>query len=387
MTVLTGADRLVADPTLVAGRRWGLVTNYTGVTADLRLTSSALVAAGAPLRAIFGPEHGIRGTAQAGFSEDDAEDSETGLPVYDTYLRTGAALDEVLERAEIDVLLVDLQDIGVRFYTYVWTMVDCLRSAGRIGLPVVVLDRPDPLRGVGVEGPVLDPAFASFVGRSPIPQRHGLTMGELAGVVNAADAAESGSPPADLSVVEMTGWDRTMWWSDTGLPWVLPSPNIPTPESALVYAGTGLVEGTNLSEGRGTTRPFELVGAPWVDRRFAPALNRLGLPGVVFRETWFSPTFHKYAGEVVAGVQVHVTDREAFETVRTAVCLIDVAARLYPEDFAWRLPEGAEMLSEPTPFIDLLWGSDALRRTVDAGGDPVGLLPPLARVPAGGTRY
>jgi uncharacterized protein YbbC (DUF1343 family) len=188
-----------------------------------------------------------------------------------------------------------------------------------------------------------------------------------------------------------------MWWSDTGLHWVPPSPNIPTPESALIYAGTGLVEGTNLSEGRGTTRPFELIGAPWVDSRFAPALNRLGLPGVLFRETWFCPTFDKYAGEVVTGVQVHVTDREAFESVRTVVCLLDIASRLYPGQFAWRLPDqgddllagpgGGEVLGEPTPFIDRLWGSDTLRRAVDAGADPVRLLPPRGQSPAGTLLY
>ena len=397
MTVLTGADRVVADPSLVQGRRWGLATNCTGVTAGLRRTSVALTTAGAPLRAILGPEHGTRGTVQAGSSEANEVDSETGLPVYDTYLRTGVALDDMLERAGIDVLLVDLQDIGVRFYTYAWTMVDCVRSAGRIGLPVVVLDRPNPLRGMDVEGAVLDPAFASFVGRSPIAQRHGLTIGELALVVKDADAVVSGRPGADLSVVEMTGWDRTMWWADTGLHWVPPSPNIPTPETALIYAGTGLVEGTNLSEGRGTTRPFELIGAPWVDRRFALALNRLGLPGVLFRETWFCPTFDKYAGQVVAGVQVHVTDRAAFEAVRTAVCLVDVAARLYPGQFAWRLSDqgddapagngGSGALGKSTPFIDRLWGSDTLRRAVDAGDDPLGLVPPLSRVPSGTLLY
>lgn len=401
-TVRTGADRLVADPTLVAGTRWGLVTNDTAVTADLRLTSTALQAAGAPLVALFGPEHGLRGAAQAGASEDVGLDEATGLPVYDTYLAEDAALDTMLVESGIDTLLVDLPDIGVRFYTYVWTLVDCLRSAARVGVDVVVLDRPNPLGGLAVEGPDLDPAFASFVGRVPVPQRHGLTAGELALAVRADDAS-AGLPTGPVRVVELEGWTRDMLWAATGLPWVMPSPNMPTPETALVYAGTGIVEGTTLSEGRGTTRPFEILGAPWVDGRLAPALAELGLPGVLFRATTFTPTFHAFAGETVRGVQLHVSDPVAFEPVRTGVLLVETVARLYPDDFGWRLPEPVEP-SEPSgggpdglagtgpsgtpevlpgrrPFVDLLWGSDALRTAVDAGVPATSLLAPRTHRP------
>lgn len=400
--VRTGADRLVADPTLVGGSRWGLVTNDTAVTADLRLTSTALQDAGAPLVALFGPEHGLRGAAQAGASDDVGRDDATGLPVYDTYLADDAALDAMLVRSGVDTLLVDLPDIGVRFYTYVWTMVDCLRSAARVGVDVVVLDRPNPLGGLAVEGPDLDPAFASFVGRVPVPQRHGLTAGELALSVRADDAA-AGLPTGPVRVVELGGWTRDMLWAATGLPWVMPSPNMPTPETALVYAGTGIVEGTTLSEGRGTTRPFEIVGAPWVDARLAPALAALDLPGVRFRATTFTPTFHAFAGEAVRGVQLHVTDAPAFEPVRTGVLLVETVARLYPEDFGWRLPgpveqpepsggrpgtlpgtgspAAPEVLPGRRPFVDLLWGSDTLRTTVDAGVSASTLLAPRSHRP------
>lgn len=368
MTVMTGADHLVANPALIHHEKWGIVTNYTGVTSDLTLTATALKGAGAPLKAIFGPEHGIRGTAQAGFAEDNEADPETGLPVFDTYLKEGAELEALIARADVDVLIFDMQDLGVRFYTYVWTFVDCMRAAAKLGIDVVVLDRPNPLGGLKVEGPALDPAFSSFVGRVDVPTRHGLTVGELLLMVASQDA-EGGGPTAAISVIEMTGWDRSMLWQDTGLPWVMPSPNMPTPETALAYVGTGLFEGTLMSEGRGTTRPFELIGAPWIDSRYAAALRHLQLPGVLFRESSFNPTFHKFAGEVVEGVQLHVVNAQIFEPVRTAVTMIDVAKDLYPHNFSWRLPErSGESLSQTIPFIDLLWGSTSLRETVDAGG-------------------
>lgn len=369
MAVITGADRIVENPTLLEHKRWGIVTNYTGVTSSLELTATALHKAGAPLVAIFGPEHGTRGTAQAGFSEESEADPETGLPVYDTYLKEGAELDAIIAAADVDVLVFDMQDLGVRFYTYVWTFVDCMRSAARLGIDVVVLDRPNPLGGVKVEGPALDESgFSSFVGRVDVATRHGLTVGELLGMVARRDTA-AGLPEANLRVIEMIGWDRKMLWADTGLPWVMPSPNMPTPDSALAYVGTGLFEGTLMSEGRGTTRPFELIGAPWVDSRYVETLNALELPGVRFRESWFNPTFHKFAGEVVAGVQLHILDTNSFAPVATAVAMIDAAKELYPDHFAWRLPErSAESLSDTIPFIDLLWGSDSLRTTIDAGG-------------------
>ena len=348
MAVRTGAERLAADPGLVADGRLGLITNFTGVLPDLRPTAVALLEAGLPLTALFGPEHGLRGTAQAGASEAEGVDPDTGVPVFDTYRRHGRELDDLF--TGVDVLLFDIQDIGTRFYTYIWTMYDCLKAAERLGKPFVVLDRPNPLGGRQVEGPLLQPGFESFVGRAPIPLRHGLTVGELARQLGEA------------TVVTMEGWARDAW--GTGLPWVPPSPNMPTLDTALVYPGTGLFEGTNLSEGRGTTRPFETIGAPYVDARLVPALNDLDLPGVVFRRTWFEPVFHKYAGQAVPGVQVHVVDRASYEPVRTALVMLRVLNELYPDDLAL------------LPSLDKLWGSDSLRKALESGEDPLDLLPP-----------
>ncbi|NUR85351.1 MAG: DUF1343 domain-containing protein [Nonomuraea sp.] len=351
-SVRTGAERLTADPGLAGGGRLGLITNPTGVLPDLTPTVDALLAAKAPLVALFGPEHGVRGTAQAAGSEPDTVDPRTGLKVYDTY-QTDA--DKVLAESGVDTLLFDIADVGARFYTYVWTMYDLMQAAARQNVRFVVLDRPNPLGGEVAEGPLLDTAFASFVGRFPLPVRHGKTVGELALEFDLG-----------AEVIPMEGWRRHMRYSDTGLPWVMPSVNMPTEDTALVYPGTGLFEGTNFSEGRGTTRPFELVGAPYVDERFAPALNALGLAGVRFRETWFTPTFHKHAGVAVRGVQVHVTDKSVFRPVLTGLSMLHVARTLYPDDLAWWGPE---------LFLDHLWGSDSLTRCLDAGQDPRELCP------------
>lgn len=359
MTTTLGVDHLVRDPGAVGGTRWGLITNCTGVTSGLELSALALQRAGAPLAALLSPEHGLRGTVQAGHSEAGRVDPLTGLPMLDTYRLEGESLDRAVEALGIDSLVFDIQDVGVRFYTYVWTMVDCLRSAGRLGMPFTVLDRPNPLSGAVVEGPGLDRGFESFVGRVDVPLRHGMTVGELARLVALRDQRE-GLPTPTPQVVTMTGWSREMYWGDTGLQWVMPSPNLPTPTSALVYAGNGLFEGTVVSEGRGTTRPFELVGAPWLDESFARALDGLDLPGVHFRPAWYQPTFGKFEGQVVGGVQVHVTDRGSYRPVATAVTMMGVARDLRPEDFAWRPPVGKRE-GDALPFIDLLWGSDSLR--------------------------
>ena len=254
-------------------------------------------------------------------------DRRTGLPIYDTHKAAGQALDELVARSGVDTLVFDIADVGARFYTYVWTMYDLLASAARLGLRFVVLDRPNPLGGTITEGPPLDPAFASFVGRFPLPLRHGRTAGELATLFGF---------DVDLRVIRMEGWRRELTFAATGLPWVMPSVNMPTPDTALVYPGTGLFEGTNFSEGRGTTRPFELVGAPYADDRFAPALTALGLPGVRFRQTWFTPTFHKHAGTPVSGVQLHVHDASAFRPVLTGLSMLHVARTLYADDLVWR---------------------------------------------------
>ncbi|KOG62786.1 MULTISPECIES: exo-beta-N-acetylmuramidase NamZ domain-containing protein [Streptomyces] len=381
VAVTTGIARLHASPGLAGPGRLGLVTNHTGVLPDLRPAAPALLAAGAPLVALFGPEHGLHGTGQAGEGETARRDPTTGLPVHDTYRCDGDRLDTLLGDSGVDALVFDLQDIGARFYTYVWTMFDLMVSAARTGVRFVVADRPNPLGGLVSEGPLLDPAWASFVGRAPIPVRHGLTCGELARHLNASAVPQVAGRPAELTVIEVVGWQRAMDAAATGLPWIAPSPNVPTPATAAVYPGTCLFEGTNLSEGRGTTQPFEIVGAPYIDARFAPALAELALPGVHFRDLRFVPTFHKHAGRPLRGVQLHVTDRVAFAPVRTAVAMLATLRRLYPDDFAWHTADaGADGTGETgrRPFIDLLWGSDRLRRTVDAGDDPLPLCAPPA---------
>ncbi|MEU7426183.1 DUF1343 domain-containing protein [Streptomyces sp. NPDC040750] len=376
--VTTGIARLRASPALAGPGRLGLVTNHTGVLPDLRPAAPELLEAGARLVALFGPEHGLYGSGQAGESEAVDADPATGLPVHDTYRCDGERLDEVLLLSGVDALVYDLQDIGARFYTYVWTMFDLMVSAARTGVRFVVADRPNPLGGLVSEGPLLDPGWASFVGRAAIPVRHGLTCGELARHLNTSAVARAAGRAVDLTVVEAVGWERGMDAEATGLPWVAPSPNMPTPATAHCYPGTCLFEGTNLSEGRGTTQPFEIVGAPYLDARFAPALAELGLPGVRFRELRYVPAFHEHAGRLLRGVQLHVTDRAAFAPVRTAVAMLATLRRLYPKDFAWRTAKAGAEGTGHRHFIDLLWGSDRLRLALDAGDDPL----PLCEEPA-----
>ena len=356
--VLSGLDvlRREGHPWL-RGRRVGLITNPTGVTHDLQ--SGIDILSRHPdcrLVALFGPEHGLRGDVQAGVPLEVTTDPHIGLPVYSLYGATQRPTPEMLQG--VDLLIVDLQDGGVRFYTYLWTMAYAMQAAADHGIPILVLDRPTPLGGEILEGPILNPAFASFVGLYPIPIRPGMTMGELARLFN----GEYGIG-AELDVVCCQGWQRGLWFDQTGLPWVMPSPNLPTLDSLTVYPGTCLIEGTNVSEGRGTTRPFELIGAPWVDAyRLAEAMNALKLPGVRFRPVFFTPTFGKYQGESCAGIQLHVCDRLALRPVALGVHLIQVLRQLHPEHFAWwppREPEGRWP-------IDLLAGNDTLRRQIEA---------------------
>ncbi|MFF6778232.1 exo-beta-N-acetylmuramidase NamZ domain-containing protein [Streptomyces sp. NPDC012637] len=352
--VRTGFERLAADGyAQLAGRRVGVVTNPTGITADARHVVDVMHAdERVDLVAVFGPEHGFRGTAQAGGSEGRYDDPATGLPVYDTYLKSGQPLADVFTASGVDTVVFDIQDVGARFYTYIWTLYDCMVAASLAGKRFVVLDRPNPVTGRAALGPVLDRAFATFVGREPIAQAHGMTVAELARLFNGEFLAK----PVTLETVAVSGWRRDDFFDATGLPWVPPSPNMPTPDTALVYSGTCLFEGTNLSEGRGTTRPFELLGAEGIDGRWAEAANALDLPGVRFREAYFAPTFSKFQGKTVGGVQLMVHDREVFDPVRTGIALLVTARRSW-SGFAWRADN----------WIDKLTGSTRVRTLIDAG--------------------
>lgn len=354
--VRTGFDRLAADGyRLLAGQRVGIVTNPTGVTQDVRHIVDVMHPdERVGLTAVFGPEHGFRGTAQAGGSEGRYDDPATGLPVYDTYQTSGQRLADIFTASGVDTVVFDIQDAGARFYTYIWTLYDCMEAAALAGKRFVVLDRPNPLTGRAALGPVLHPEFATFVGRKPIAQAHGMTVTELALLFN----GEFLDRPVELDIVKMSGWRRSDFFDGTGLPWVPPSPNMPTPETALVYSGTCLFEGTNLSEGRGTTRPFELVGAEGIDGAWAEAANAEEPRGVRFREAYFAPTFSKFQGKTVGGVQLHVHDRESFDPVRTGIALLVTAKRTW-SGFAWREDN----------WIDKLTGSTSVRTLIDAGAD------------------
>jgi uncharacterized protein YbbC (DUF1343 family) len=327
----TGIEVLLHDRLdLIRGKHVGLITNPTGV--DRQLVSDVDLLARAPgvhLVALFGPEHGIRGAHQAGASVGSDHDPMTGLPVYSLYGKTRQPTPAMLKG--VDVLVFDIQAVGARFYTYLYTMADAMKAAAAAHIPILVLDRPNPIGGTKVQGPVLDPKFASFVGEYPIPLRYGMTIGELAELFN-----RQFHIGADLTVVKMRGWKRSMYYDDTPLQFVMPSPNMPTETTALVYPGMGLVEGTNVSEGRGTTRPFELVGAPWIDADdLARALNDKHLDGVRFRPVHFTPTFSKYEGKPCNGIEVHVMDRDAFNPVVVGLAVIATIHSLYPHQFAF----------------------------------------------------
>lgn len=328
--------------------------SYTHIVDQLRQ------APGVTLGAIFGPQHGFRSDVQDNMIETPhGRDACRRVPVYSLYSETREPTAEML--AGLDVLVVDLQDIGARIYTFIYTMANCLIACAKHGVDVIVCDRPNPIGGVDAEGPMLDPAYRSFVGMFPIPMRHGMTIGELARLFNTSFGIG-----ARLEVVPMTGWTRTLYADGTGVPWVMPSPNMPTLDSAIVYPGTVLFEGTTVSEGRGTTRPFEIVGAPWVDaERFAEQLNARDLPGVFFRPTVFEPTFQKHARHTCGGCQIHVLNRAAFKPVLTGVALIEAVRAADPSQFAWRQPP-YEYEHDKEP-IDILAGSPALREAIDAG--------------------
>ncbi len=350
--VRTGLDVLEAEGfASLRGKRVGVVTNPTGVDARLRSLPELIArASGVKLAAVFGPEHGALGSAAAGAAVGDGRDPCLDVPVYSLYGKTRRPTREMLEG--IDVLLFDIQDIGVRAYTYLATLTEVLAAAAESRVAVWVLDRPVPLGGETVEGPVLEAGRESFVGPHTVPLRHGLTAGEFALLVNGERRLG-----ASLRVVRMDGWRRDAFFDSCGLLWVPPSPNIPTPETALIYAGMVLIEGTSLSEGRGTAFPFRFVGAPWLDAdRLAAELNALRLPGCVFRPTAFTPTASKHRGESCAGVEVHVTDWKPYRSVTVAVALIQTVRRLHPDKF---------QLQNET--FDRLAGTSALREAIEAG--------------------
>lgn len=377
---------------LVRGKKVGLITNPTGTDGGLRSTVDLLI--GSPdvkLVALYGPEHGVRGDAQAGEYVPFYNDQKYNLPVFslygqsmkpepgmlrniDEYMRSfdtrsaGKTPEETMVRG-IDVMIYDIQDVGTRVYTYIATMAFAMQACAEAGIEFIVLDRPNPINGVDMEGPILETAkFSSFIGLYPIPERFGMTMGELARLFNDKFLDRK----AKLDVVPMEGWKRTMWFDQTGLPWVIPSPNMPTLETATVYPGQVSLEGTNLSEGRGTTKPFELFGAPWIDgHELAAKLNGLGIPGAAFREAWFTPTFSKFQGQLCGGCQVHVTGRDRYRSFETALHIIKTVRNMYPDKFEFH-----------EDYFDKVMGTSGVREALEAG-TPVraiveGLKPGLA---------
>ncbi|MEW6227550.1 MAG: DUF1343 domain-containing protein [Bacillota bacterium] len=363
--VLTGIDVVLGDDRAaqsLVGKRMGIITNPTGVNRCLK-TTLELMQRDRRFRVVaaFSPEHGLQGEVQDAVGVGEYRDEATGLPVYSLYGMSRQPTAEML--AGIDALVFDIQDVGVRFYTYISTMLLSMRACKKHGKEFIVLDRPNPISGSVVEGNILDRRFASFLGPCPIPIRHGLTVGELATWAN--DRLAIG---CNLTVCEMRGWTRSMWADETGLPWVMPSPNLPTLDTAAVYPGTCFVEGINVSEGRGTTRPFELMGAPWINAKvLSEHLNAKGLPGCRFRSVHFVPTFSKYAGQTCGGVQVHVVDRTSYESVHSGAHIIAAIRRLWPEHFRW--VETPELSSEGKFHIDLLAGTDELRLAIDGDKD------------------
>jgi len=354
--VITGLESFLRTE----GRRYrsarlGIVAHQASVTAELRHAVDALIDGGWDLRAIFAPEHGLAGTEQD--LRAVGSERRRGRPVHSLYGERLAPHRRAL--ASLDALLFDLQDVGSRYYTYISTMLHACRACAEAGVELVVLDRPNPIGGTEMEGNLVEPTHLSFVGVHPLPARHGMTVGEVARMFHRELSIDS-----RLTIVPLKEWTRAMWFDETGLPWVLPSPNMPTLETAAVYPGQCLLEGTNLSEGRGTTRPFEIFGAPWLDtRRLGRFLRDRRLPGVYFRETRFKPTFNKHGGTVCKGFQVHVLDRERFKPYLTGIAVVQGSLAIHRKQFAWRDPPYEYELSRLP--IDILLGSTRLRQMIE----------------------
>lgn len=359
--VATGLERLFdAHIAVLRRQRVGLIANQSSVDPWLRHASDRLrEATEGELVALFAPEHGIAGHAQDLIEVADGSDPGSGLPVRSLYGETRSPTSQMLEG--IDALIFDVQDIGSRYYTFIWTMALAMEACARDGKKMIVLDRPNPIGGLHVEGNLIEDSYRSFVGLYPITNRHGMTAGELARLFN-----EEFGIGCDLIIIPMKGWTRSQWFDQTGLPWVMPSPNMPTLDTAIVYPGACLFEGTNLSEGRGTTRPFELMGAPWINPySLIEELAKEDLPGVRFRPVSFQPTFQKFAGQLCGGIQQHVVDRESYRPVRTGLAIIKVARRLWSREFDWRPPPYEYELERPA--IDVLTGSSRIREQIEAG--------------------
>jgi len=372
--VATGLDRLLDDPSRLAslrGARVGALANPTSVTRHFDHLVDVLVDAGVRPQRLFGPEHGVRGEAQDMIAVDQPVDPISGIETVSLYGHdVGSLRPPEGSLDDLDVLVIDLQDIGSRYYTYVYTAMFAAEAATRAGVDVLVLDRPNPIGGA-IEGPPVREGFGSFVGELPLPNRHGLTLAEVLRF-----ALRTGHE-LRFDVIEVAGWDRTMWFDAHDAPWVLPSPNMPTLDTAIVYPGQCLLEGTNLSEGRGTTRPFELFGAPWVDAvRWKRAFDDVGLPGVIARTISFEPTFQKWARTRCSGLQLHVTDRDAFRPLATSAALVHTCATLFGEGFDWR--RDAYEFVDDVPAIDLLFGHDTQRELIESGADVGALLESLA---------
>jgi uncharacterized protein YbbC (DUF1343 family) len=360
--VKIGLERLLEEKLdLIRGARVGLVCNQASVSHELHHAADLFhVHPDVDLRALFGPQHGIRGDVQDNMIETGhTVDQETGLPIHSLYSETREPTAAML--ADVDVIVFDMQDVGCRIYTFAYTMANCMVAARKFGKRVIVCDRPNPINGTDVAGNVLEPEQASFVGQYAIPTRHGMTLGELARMFNGHFGIG-----CDLEVIEMEGWARELWQDETDAPWVMPSPNMPTIDSATVFPGTVHFEGTQLSEGRGTTRPFELVGAPYINaEEYARRLNALSLAGVYFRSCIFRPTFQKHAGVSCGGVQVHVTDREQFEPVVTGIGMVKTAFDLYRDEFLWKEPP-YEYVYDRNPF-DVIAGTSSIREALERG--------------------
>ena len=357
-----GLERLLEEGhSAIQGARAGLICNQASVdhsyhhAADLLHNHPDI-----QLRALFGPQHGIRGDVQDNMIETEhGVDRKTGLPVHSLYSETREPTDAMLQ--DVDVLVFDMQDVGCRIYTFIYTLANCMRAARRLGKKVLVCDRPNPINGSSIAGNILEPEYASFVGQFPLPTRHGMTVGELARMFN-----EHFQIGCDLEVIPMRGWKRTFWHDDTDAPWVMPSPNMPTLDSATVFPGAVHFEGTQVSEGRGTTKPFELIGAPYIDPdAYADQLNALGLSGVFFRSCAFQPTFQKHAGVTCGGVQIHVTDRDSFEPWLAGIAMTKLIHDMYRDEFRWK-ESPYEYVYDKNPF-DVISGTAKIREAFEKG--------------------